>query len=240
MGTSLLSRLPRSALKLPLQPFQTPRAVQMTTNGCNGDHRDGVHQAAHHPPPLVLCGPSGAGKSTLIKRLTAEFKDSFGFSVSHTTRAPRPGEKTGVDYHYVSRDTMEQLVEEGAFLEHAIFSGNMYGTSRAAVEKVAISGKICILDIDTQGVKLIKLSDMEPDYIFIKPPSREALEKRLRARRTESEESLAKRLAAAEAEMVYGETPGNFDLVIVNDELEKAYSELRSYMIPKIEVLMSK
>jgi len=237
MATALLSRLARSALKLPLQPFQIPLTVQMTTNGCTGDHHD------HHPAgpePLVLCGPSGSGKSTLMKKLTAEFKDCFGFSVSHTTRAPRPGEKDGVDYHYVSRDAMEQLVKEGAFIEHAVFSGNMYGTSRAAVKTVATSGKICILDIDVQGVKLIKLSDLEPNYVFIKPPSREALEERLRARRTESEESLAKRLAAAQAEMDYGETPGNFDKVIVNDDLEKAYSELRCYMLPKIEVLMNK
>eukprot|EP00090_Calanus_glacialis_P020739 TRINITY_DN31_c0_g1_i1.p1 TRINITY_DN31_c0_g1~~TRINITY_DN31_c0_g1_i1.p1 ORF type:complete len:240 (+),score=56.71 TRINITY_DN31_c0_g1_i1:33-752(+) len=239
MATSLLSHLHRSALKLPFQPFQIPLVVQMTTNGCSENGDDG-HGHVTPPAPLVLCGPSGSGKSTLMKKLTAEFKDSFGFSVSHTTRAPRPGEQNGVDYHYVTRDTMEQLVKEGAFIEHAIFSGNMYGTSAEAVEKVAVSGKICILDIDVQGVKLIKQSDLEPNYVFIKPPSREALEKRLRARRTESEESLAKRLAAADAEMEYGETPGNFDIVIVNDDLEKAYSKLRAYMLPKIDVLINK
>jgi guanylate kinase len=174
-----------------------------------------------------------------MKKLTAEFKDSFGFSVSHTTRAPRPGETDGVEYHFVTRDTMEQLVREGGFLEHAVFSGNMYGTSCAAVGKVAESGKICILDIDVQGVKLIKQSDLEaPSYVFIKPPSREALEKRLRARRTESEDSLAKRLAAADAEMEYGETPGNFDIIIVNDDLEKAYQELRTFMLPKLSPLL--
>jgi len=239
MTTSLLSKLHKSAFKLSFQPFQIPLAVQMTTNGCH-ENGDGDHGHVTPPAPLVLCGPSGSGKSTLMKKLTAEFQDSFGFSVSHTTRGPRAGESDGVDYHYVSRDTMEQLVKEGAFIEHAIFSGNMYGTSRAAVEKVAVSGKICILDIDVQGVKLIKQSDLEPNYVFIKPPSREALEKRLRARRTESEESLAKRLAAADAEMEYGKTPGNFDIVIVNDDLEKAYLALRAYMLPKIKVLKNK
>jgi len=233
MATFLLSKMHSMAIKLPFQPFQIPLRVQMTTNGCaeNGDGHDDVAP----PGPLVLCGPSGSGKSTLMKKLTAEFKDSFGFSVSHTTRAPRPGEKDGIEYHFVTRDTMEELIKEGAFIEHATFSGNMYGTSRLAVEKVASSGKICILDIDVQGVKLIKQSDLkEPSYVFIKPPSREALEKRLRARRTESEESLAKRLAAADAEMKYGETPGNFDIVIVNDDLEKAYQELRTFMLPKL------
>merc|ERR1719323_2577574 len=83
------------------------------------------------PPALVLCGPSGAGKSTLMKLLTSEFRDQFGFSVSHTTRSPRPGEQQGKDYHFVSRVEMEALVDEGAFLEHAVFGGNIYGTSRA-------------------------------------------------------------------------------------------------------------
>jgi len=238
MATFLLPKLSRLALKLPFQPFQIPLQVQMTTNGCseNGDGDGHGHVAP--PGPLVLCGPSGSGKSTLMKKLTGEFKDSFGFSVSHTTRAPRPGETNGVEYHFVTRDTMGQLIKDGAFIEHATFSGNMYGTSRAAVEKVAGSGKICILDIDVQGVKLIKQSDLqEPSYVFIKPPSREALEKRLRARRTESEESLARRLSAANAEMEYGETPGNFDIVIVNDDLEKAFQELRTFMLPKISLL---
>ena len=116
------------------------------------------------PPALVLCGPSGAGKSTLMKLLTSEFREQFGFSVSHTTRSPRPGEQTGQDYHFTARIDMEALIEEGAFLEHAVFGGNMYGTSRASVAKVANQGKICILDIDMQGVKQIKQSGLKARF----------------------------------------------------------------------------
>ena len=97
-------------------------------------------------------------------------------------------------------------------------------------------GKICILDIDVQGVKSIKQTDLGPCYVFIKPPSRAVLEQRLRSRNTETEESLTKRLAAAEAETQYGDTPGNFDLVIINDVLETAYEQLRSFLLPKINV----
>merc|ERR1719384_61978 len=151
----------------------------MRTNLTNG-----TPSPSTGPRPLVLCGPSGSGKSTLMKKLTEEFSEAFGFSVSHTTRQPRPGERDGVEYHFVTK-----LVSEGAFLEFATFSGNNYGTSRAAVETVKQEGKICILDIDVQGVKNIKRTDLDPDYVFIKPPSRAALEERLRARRTENEES---------------------------------------------------
>ena len=110
------------------------------------------------PRPLVLCGPSGSGKSTLMSRLTSEYSEQFGFSVSHTSRGPRAGERDGTDYHFVSRVRMEELAAEGAFLERAEFSGNMYGTSRAAVETVLQAGKICILDIDTQGVRTVKVA----------------------------------------------------------------------------------
>ena len=100
--------------------------------------------------PLVLCGPSGSGKATIMKRLTDEFPTSFGFSVSHTTRGPRPGESEGVHYHYVSREAMAEAIEDGQFIETAEFSGNVYGTSRKAVQTVLGAGKICILDIEMQ------------------------------------------------------------------------------------------
>ncbi|MEE6467479.1 hypothetical protein FKM82_007265 [Ascaphus truei] len=149
------------------------------------------------PRPVVLSGPSGAGKSTLLKRLLKEFEGVFGFSVSHTTRQPRPGESNGKDYHFVTREAMQKGIQDGEFIEHAVFSGNMYGTSKAAVQAVQAMNQICILDIDMQGVKNIKKTDLNPIYISVHPPSVEILEKRLRDRKTESEESLQKRLKAA-------------------------------------------
>jgi guanylate kinase len=187
--------------------------------------------------PLVLCGPSGSGKSTVMKKLMAAYGEFFGFSVSHTTRNPRPGEEDGKDYHYVTKEKMQELIDNKEFIENATFSGNMYGTSKKAVQDVLDSGKICILDIDVQGVKLVKKTDLKPRFVFIKPPSMEVLEKRLRDRGTENEESLAKRLGAAAAEMEYGEEKGNFDVIIINDDLETAYENLRDFIMPDIEKL---
>jgi len=185
----------------------------------------------------VLCGPSGSGKSTVLKKLLAEYEDCFGFSVSHTTRSPRPGELDGKDYHFVARDDMTNLIEKDAFIEHATFSGNMYGTSKQAVQTVLQSGKICILDIDVQGVKSVKKTDLKPKYVFIKPPSLQVLEERLRGRGTESEESLNKRLSAAAQELEYGETEGNFDIIIVNDDVDAAYENLKQFVIHDLENL---
>ncbi|KAI0726759.1 guanylate kinase [Fomitopsis betulina] len=173
--------------------------------------------------PLVISGPSGVGKSTLLTRLFAEYPDKFGFSVSHTTRAPRPGEEDGKQYHFVTRDKFKQLLQEGAFIEHAEFSGNLYGTSSLAVRQVASAGRRCILDIEAQGVRQIKQTDLNPVYLFISPPSLTALRQRLRGRGTESEASAAKRLAMALKEIQYAKE-GVHDYVIVNDDLERAYT----------------
>ncbi|XP_057163266.1 guanylate kinase isoform X2 [Ursus arctos] len=153
------------------------------------------------PRPVVLSGPSGAGKSTLLKRLLQEHGSVFGFSVSHTTRDPRPGEENGKDYYFVTREVMQQDIAAGDFIEHAEFSGNLYGTSKAAVRAVQAMNRICVLDVDLQGVRNIKKTDLRPIYIFVQPPSLEVLEQRLRQRNTETEESLAKRLAAARVDM---------------------------------------
>lgn len=157
------------------------------------------------PRPLVLCGPSGSGKSSLLKRLMDEYPDTFGFSVSHTTRKPRPGEEHGVHYFYVTREEMVKRVDNEEFLETAEFSGNMYGTSIAAVELVQAAGKVCVLDIEIEGVKQIKKSHLNAFYVFVEPPSIEELERRLRGRGTETEESLRLRLETARQEIVFGE-----------------------------------
>ncbi|XP_023671343.1 guanylate kinase isoform X2 [Paramormyrops kingsleyae] len=186
------------------------------------------------PRPIVLSGPSGAGKSTLLKKLLKEYDGVFGFSISHTTRKPRQGEEDGKDYYYVSRETMQAGIANGEFIESAEFSGNMYGTSKAAVQDVQAKNLICILDIDMQGVMNIKKTDLKPIYITILPPSLEALEKRLRDRKTESEESLQKRLDAARVDMELSKQPDIFDVSIVNDDLENAYRQLKDALIAEI------
>ncbi|CAH1119787.1 unnamed protein product [Phaedon cochleariae] len=184
--------------------------------------------------PLLMCGPSGSGKSTLVKRMLEEFPDKFGFSVSHTTRKPRPGEQDGVHYHFTDPDSMRKAIDEGLFLENAVFTGNMYGTSKAAVQHISQQGKVCILDIDVQGVKQIKNTDLRPWSVFVKPPSMEELRRRLVNRKTESEESLQRRLDKAEEEIEYGTIPANFDVIIVNDDFDTAYEELRRFVIEKV------
>ncbi|XP_066847463.1 guanylate kinase isoform X4 [Anser cygnoides] len=173
------------------------------------------------PRPVVLSGPSGAGKSTLIKKLFKDYENVFGFSVSH--------------YHFVTREEMKKEIDAGEFIEHAEFSGNMYGTSKAAVQAVQAQNQICVLDVDIQGVKNIKRTDLNPIYISVQPPSMDVLEKRLRDRQTETEESLLKRLSAARVDLELSKEPGLFDLVIVNDDLEKAYSELKEVLLKEIQ-----
>ncbi|XP_055703669.1 guanylate kinase isoform X3 [Phlebotomus papatasi] len=187
------------------------------------------------PRPLVICGPSGSGKSTLLKKLFKEFPETFGFSVSHTTRKPRPGEENGIHYHFVSVEEMQSAIERNEFLETATFSGNMYGTSKRAVQSVQSMGKVCVLDIEIEGVKQIRNSDLNPLLVFIKPPSIEELERRLRGRNTETEESLQKRLNTAKCEIEYGSVPGNFHIVIHNRQLKQAYQELRDFVVKELE-----
>ncbi|KAK0564759.1 guanylate kinase [Tilletia horrida] len=185
--------------------------------------------------PIVLCGPSGVGKSTLLKRLFHQYPEEYGFSVSHTTRGPRPGETPGESYHYVSRDTFENLIEQGAFLEHAQFGGNRYGTTAKAVEDVSKlrtkDGKPrrAVLDIDAQGVRLIKSNHahLNPFLIFISPPSFSALQQRLQGRGTETPDSIRRRVGMAAEELQYARSPDSFDAVVVNDDLERSYELLR-------------
>lgn len=187
------------------------------------------------PRPVVCSGPSGVGKSTLLKKLMKEYEGVFGFSISHTTRKPRPGEQNGIDYHYVTRDVMQAGIDNGDFIESAEFSGNLYGTSKAAVQEVQSKNLICLLDIDMQGVKSIKKTDLNPMFISIQPPSMEILEKRLRGRKTESEESLQKRLQTAKIEMEFSKEPGAFDVIIINDNLDDAYAKLKYALKEEID-----
>ncbi|CAM9341801.1 unnamed protein product [Hapterophycus canaliculatus] len=194
----------------------------------NGGAAGGVHSLK----PLVVCGPSGVGKAsgTLINMLREDFPGRFGFSVSHTTRKPRPGEEHGTHYFFSEKVDMQAEIDDKKFIEHANVHGNLYGTSIAAVQNVTADGKICILDIDVQGVKSVRDAGervLDPHYLFISAPSMEILEARLRGRGTETEDALQRRLANAKAEMDYGLAADNFEKVLVNDGLEDAYAELK-------------
>eukprot|EP00984_Skeletonema_dohrnii_P027355 scaffold16874_cov123-Skeletonema_dohrnii-CCMP3373.AAC.7 len=191
--------------------------------------------------PVVICGPSGVGKGTLIELLQKHFPDGkFGvstyasvacsndqlFSISHTTRKPREGEQDGVHYNFTTVDAIKKEIEAGKFVEYAEVHGNYYGTSVAAVQTVQEQGKICLLDIDIQGAQNVKKSDLDALYIFISPPSMEELEKRLRGRGTEKEDAILRRLGNAQTEMDYGAGEGNFDCVLVNNDLNQTLEEM--------------
>lgn len=147
--------------------------------------------------PLVISGPSGVGKGTLFALLRERHPGAFALSVSHTTRAPRPGEVPGVHYHYVTHDDFARLVADDGFVEHARFGGNCYGTSKQAVRDQAAGGQVVVLDIEMEGVKQLKKSDIAARYVFVAPPSEEELAKRLKGRGTESEADVEKRLNQA-------------------------------------------
>ncbi|EOD47931.1 Guanylate kinase [Neofusicoccum parvum] len=188
--------------------------------------------------PVIISGPSGAGKSTILKRLFAEFPDRFGFSVSHTTRTPRQGEQDGREYHFTDHPTFEGMIARDAFVENAIFGGNRYGTSFAAVADVAAQGRVCILDIELEGVKQVdrlaaegKLPFARPKFLFLAPPSVEVLEKRLRGRGTDTEEAIQKRLQQARVEMEFAESGAIHEKVVVNDDLDKAYKEVKDFVV---------
>ncbi|KAI4866970.1 guanylate kinase [Hypoxylon rubiginosum] len=180
--------------------------------------------------PVVISGPSGVGKGTLFKKLFDAHKDCFALSVSHTTRAPRAGEAHGVDYFYVPHDDFEALARADGFVEHAKFGSNRYGTSKQTIADQTAKGRVVVLDIEMEGVKQIKKSGIEARYVFIKPPSFEELERRLRGRGTEDEGSIVKRLEQARVELEFANTPGVHDIIIVNDNIEKAYKELEDFI----------
>lgn len=165
---------------------------------------------------IVISGPSGVGKGTIIKQLFNEMSNFLGFSVSYTTRSPRPGEVDGKDYHFVTREVFEELIKDDKLIEYNEYNGNYYGTSVTDYENVAEAGKICIIEIDISGAKSLKASNkmkVKPYFVFISPPSNEELEKRLRGRGTETDEVIQGRLNRAIEEVEYGETHGNFDYV---------------------------
>lgn len=173
---------------------------------------------------LILSSPSGAGKTTLCNRLRSEFAD-LRFSVSHTTRKPRPTEVDGREYHFVDTSTFEQMLRAGSFAEWARVHDHLYGTSLKEIDVARATSRGVLFDIDYQGARQIRASLPHAVSVFILPPSLTELERRLRGRGTEDEETTQRRLRNARGEI---EHYGFFDYVIVNDDITKAYERLRS------------
>ncbi len=181
---------------------------------------------------LIVCAPSGAGKTTLISKLRQEFP-RFGFSISCTTRDPRPGEVDGQDYHFISKHTFAERCQQGYFAEWANVFGNMYGTPLLPVQKALEKGQDLLFDIDVQGAAQLRLAFPQGRFVFILPPSLDELEKRLRKRNTDSPESIAKRLTRAQAELQEAHW---FDAWVHNDNVDTAYDALRSvYLAATLE-----
>lgn len=176
---------------------------------------------------LVLSAPSGAGKTTLVKQLIKEFPD-FGYSVSFTTRAPREGELDGRDYHFTTREDFLKRRDNGEFAEWAAVHDNFYATPLAPLELMRKKGQDVLFDIDVQGAAQLKLSLPHAHFIFILPPSMTELERRLRSRGTDSDEVINLRLSHAALEIREARW---FDAVICNDDLSRAYGELRAAYI---------
>jgi guanylate kinase len=181
---------------------------------------------------FIVSSPSGAGKTTLIRRVLEDPRigGTLHFSVSHTTRPPRTGERDGVEYHFVDEAGFRAIEESGGFLEWAVVHGNLYGTSRAEVEPRLEKGLDVLLDIDVQGARQVRSHVPEAVKVIVFPPSREILEARLKARASDAPEVVRRRLSAARKEM---EEWGEFDYAIINEDLEAAVDELRSILVAR-------
>ncbi len=175
-------------------------------------------------PLIIVSGPSGSGKSTVIRQLLAEGGLPLRLSVSATTRPPRPGERDGVDYHFRTPERFRERVAAGDFLEWAEVHGNCYGTLRAEVDPYRARGVGVILDIDVQGAGQVRRRYPDSCSVFLRAPSWDEYERRLRRRGTEDEAGIARRLATAKAELARA---GEYDHVIVNDDLATAVAGLR-------------
>lgn len=177
---------------------------------------------------VVISSPSGAGKTTLCRRLMAEFPN-LKFSVSYTTRSPRPNEKNGVDYVFVDQDTFQRMIDAGEFAEWAEVHGNRYGTTRAAVAEALDGGRDVLFDIDWQGGRQLNAQFAQDSVlIWVLPPSIEVLEQRLRRRATDDPEVIERRLRMAKAEL---QNYGIYHYVVVNEDLERAYDDVRAIYV---------
>jgi guanylate kinase len=173
-----------------------------------------------------LSAPSGAGKTSLARALVAARPDA-GLTISHTTRPQRPGETTGVDYHFVDHQTFEEMIRRDLFVEHAEVFGNYYGTSLQAIQAELDAGRNAVLEIDWQGARKVRLRYPAACSVFIMPPSRGALEQRLRSRGQDSDGVIARRMQAADSEMSHRD---EYHRIIVNDDFDRALDELNEVL----------
>lgn len=177
---------------------------------------------------LVLSAPSGAGKTTLAHRILKEVQGTI-FSVSFTTRRPRGKEQEGADYHFVDVATFQEKIERGEFVEWAEVHGHFYGSPQSVVEEARARRGVAVFDIDVQGGQAIKRKHPEAVLIFVLPPSMEELERRLRDRKTDSDETIRRRMLAARSEIERG--VASYDYIVVNDDFERAFQDLRSVVV---------
>lgn len=177
---------------------------------------------------ILICGPSGVGKGTIISRLLSEYPHKLALSVSRTSRSPRKGEIDGVHYHFVSREELAKDIAEGSipYLESAEVHGNLYGTRLDAVHAVHQQGKLCLLDVDVRGAQQLQSAGFPMYSVFIMPPSIDALETRLLHRGSETPAQRQLRLHNAREEIAFGQQPGKFDMILVNDNVDTAVQRL--------------
>ena len=172
--------------------------------------------------PFVVSAPSGTGKTTVCRELV-ERDGKLEFSVSHTTRPQRPGELDGQHYHFVTRAAFERLLAEGAFVEHAEYAGNLYGTSFASLDAPLARGRDLLLEVDVQGALQLRERRRDARFVFLLPPSLEELERRLRGRGTDASEVVARRLAEVRRELAAVHA---FDYALVNEDVERTIAAL--------------
>lgn len=183
---------------------------------------------------FIFSAPSGSGKTTILKPILERMKDKFSFSISATTRPAREGEKDGVDYYFITPEKMREHIEKGDFIEwEEVYKGKYYGTFKSELDRIWNQGKFVIFDIDVKGgVNIKKILQQQACSIFIMPPSIEELEKRLRNRNTESEETLKERLSRAKMEISLSE---NFDYVVCNDDLNTAIARVEEIIAQQMQ-----
>lgn len=167
--------------------------------------------------------------------LQEEFGESIKLCVSHTTRKPRPGEVNGVHYYFCTREEMEQGIEQQLFLEHANVHGNLYGTARSSLEAMQREETLCTIDVDVQGCRSLRAAGVDGTYVFVAPPSKEALEERLRGRGTEEKDVIARRVAAAQREVEASGEAGLYDHIVYNADLDMAYGQLKALLEPSLK-----